>query len=188
MAIYMTFLEYEQNLWEASKPTIVLTDNKSLTPFFSTIFVEGMRLCDAVQNQRSTYHCFSQHSSWPSHQIKIETHGEEPSQNPGRWTDNTNWGHNVLPRCRRQKKLFFIQESDEDETEEQIRKRKGQTGKKTTEWVAQDEPSSMKPSIKVFTNIRVEQDVDLVLKNIKLELFGQPHDEDALTTDRRLKH
>ena len=36
LAIYMAFLEFEHNLWEATNPTIVLTDNKSVTRFFQT--------------------------------------------------------------------------------------------------------------------------------------------------------
>ena len=36
LAIYMAFLECAHILWEASKPTIVLTDNKSVTRFFQT--------------------------------------------------------------------------------------------------------------------------------------------------------
>ena len=64
----------------------------------------------------------------------------------------------------------------------------------------------MKPSIKEFTKIdgnttayslhgiqanariRVEQDADLVLKNLKLKLLGQPYDDVLLTTDRRFTH
>ena len=64
----------------------------------------------------------------------------------------------------------------------------------------------MKPSIKEFTEIngnttayslhrikanariRVEQDADLVLKNLKLKKLGQPHDDGLLTTDSRFKH
>ena len=64
----------------------------------------------------------------------------------------------------------------------------------------------MKPSIKQFTKIdgnttsysihainanarpRVEQDVDLVLKNLKLKILGQPFDEVLLSTDRRFQH
>ena len=64
----------------------------------------------------------------------------------------------------------------------------------------------MKPSIKELTTINgntisysingikakawtgVEKDVDLVLKNLKIKIFGQPHDELLLTTDRRFKH
>ena len=36
LAIYMAFLEFAHILWEATKPTIVLTDNKSITRFFQT--------------------------------------------------------------------------------------------------------------------------------------------------------
>ena len=64
----------------------------------------------------------------------------------------------------------------------------------------------MKPIIKGFTKIdrnttayflneinanvrmRGEQDVDLVLKNLKLKILGQPHDGMLLTTHRRFKH
>ena len=57
----------------------------------------------------------------------------------------------------------------------------------------------MKPSIKEFTKsfsiqgiktnarIRAEQDADLVLKNLKLKILGQPHYDVLLTTDRRFK-
>ena len=64
----------------------------------------------------------------------------------------------------------------------------------------------MKPSIKEFTKIdgnatsyslhgikanariQVEQDADLVWKNLKLKKLGQPHDDVLLTTERRFKH
>ena len=36
LAIYMAFLEFAHNLWEATKPTYVLTDNESVTRFFQT--------------------------------------------------------------------------------------------------------------------------------------------------------
>ena len=42
--------------------------------------------------------------------------------------------------------------------------------------------------IKANARIRVERDVDLVLKNLKLKILGQPYDEMLLTTDKRLKH
>ena len=36
LAIYMAFLEFAHILWEAAKPTVVLTDNKSVKGFFQT--------------------------------------------------------------------------------------------------------------------------------------------------------
>ena len=62
-------------------------------------------------------------------------------------------------------------------------------------WAANEEPSALKTSLKVFRKIdgnttsystngikanawtRVEQDVDLVLKNMNFKNLGQPHDE-----------
>ena len=42
--------------------------------------------------------------------------------------------------------------------------------------------------IKANARIRVEQDADLVLKNLKFKILGQPHDDVLLTPDRRFKH
>ena len=36
--------------------------------------------------------------------------------------------------------------------------------------------------------IREEQDVNLVLKNMKLSILGHPHEEVLITTDPRYKH
>ena len=105
-----------------------------------------------------------------------------------------------------EEQFFFTQPDDQDETEEQIIQRKKQSRQKAAEWVANQEPSSLKPSIKEFTKIdgnttayslhgikanariRVEQDADLVLKNLKLKILGQPHDDVLLTTDSWFKH
>ena len=105
-----------------------------------------------------------------------------------------------------EEQCFFTQTDDQNETDEQILQRREQSRKKAAEWVVNQEPSSLKPSIKEFAKvdgntmsysfhrikanarIRVEQDVDLVLKNPKLKILGQPHDDVLLTTDRRFKH
>ena len=42
--------------------------------------------------------------------------------------------------------------------------------------------------IKASARIRVEQDADPVLKNLKLKILGRPHDDVLLATDRRYKH
>ena len=70
LAIYMAFLNFAHNLWEATKPTVVLTDNKSVTRLFQSKTIHRpcgthaivLRLCDL--------------------QIGIESHGEDRSQNP----------------------------------------------------------------------------------------------------------
>ena len=42
--------------------------------------------------------------------------------------------------------------------------------------------------IKANARIRVKQDVDLVLKNMKLKILGQPYDEVLIMTDSRYKN
>ena len=42
--------------------------------------------------------------------------------------------------------------------------------------------------IKANARIRAEQDVDLVLKNMKLKILGQPYDEVLIVTDSRYKN
>ena len=42
--------------------------------------------------------------------------------------------------------------------------------------------------IKAIARIRVQQDVDLVLKNMKLKVLGQPYDEVLMRTDSRYKN
>ena len=102
---------------------------------------------------------------------------------------------------------FFLTQTDgPDETEEQILQRKNQSQEKAAEWGGNQEPSSMKPSIKEFTKIdgnttsysingikasagiQVEEVADLVMKKLKLKILGQPHDDVLLSTDRRFKH
>ena len=105
-----------------------------------------------------------------------------------------------------EEQFFFTHTGNEDETEEQMLQRKEQSREKAVEWVVNQEPSLMKPSIKAFTKIdgnttayslqrikanariRVEQVTDLVLKNLKLKILGQPNDDVLLTADRRFKH
>ena len=41
---------------------------------------------------------------------------------------------------------------------------------------------------KADAQIRVEQDVDLVLKNFKLIFLGEPQDETLIATDPQFKH
>ena len=50
LAIYFAFMEYSHILWGSSKPTIVLTDNKSVTRFFQTKMIPPSlwNACDFV--------------------------------------------------------------------------------------------------------------------------------------------
>ena len=91
-------------------------------------------------------------------------------------------------------------------SEEQTPERKEQSRQNAKQWAANEESPALKTSVKEFTKIdgnttsysingykanariRVEQDVDLVLKNMKLIILGQPYDEVLILTDSRYKN
>ena len=102
--------------------------------------------------------------------------------------------------------FFFTQADNNDESEENNLERKKQTRQNAKQWAANEESTVSKTSVKEFTKvdgnttlysmngikanarIRVEQDVDLALKNMKLKILGQPHDEVLMLTDSRYKN
>ena len=207
----MAFLEFAHNLWETTKPTIVLTDNKSVTRFFQTkaISTSLWNACDYVQqfnfkiahiagSVNTAADFFSRLELKATERIRLKVREVVPTTP----IEVTTSSSNVADK----EQFFFMHTDDQDETEEQILQRKEQSREKGEECVSNQEPSSMKPSIKEFTKIdgtttayslhgikanariRVEQDVDLVLKNLKLKILGQPHDDVLLTADRRFKH
>ena len=211
LAIYMAFLEFAHILWEAMKPIIVLTDNKSVTRFFQTKAIPSSlwNACDYVLqfnfeiahiagsvNTAAVF--FSRLELKVTERIRFKIR-EDVQIAPIEITTSSS----DVPD---EEQFFFTQTDDQDETKEEILQRKEQSRKKAAECVVNKEPSSLKPSIKEFTKIdgnttsyslhgikakakiRVEQVVDLVLKNLKLKILGQPHDDVLLTTDRRFKH
>ena len=90
-------------------------------------------------------------------------------------------------------------------TEEQTLERKKQSRQNAKQWAANEESPALRTSVQEFTNIdgnttsysmnaikanariRVVHDVDLVLKNMKLKILGQPFDEVLMITDSRYK-
>ena len=104
-----------------------------------------------------------------------------------------------------EEKFFFTQADNNDESEEQTLERKEESRQNAKQWAANEESSDLKTSVKKFTKvngnttsystngikanvrIRVEQDVDLVLKIMKLKILGQPHDEVLMMTYSRYK-
>ena len=84
--------------------------------------------------------------------------------------------------------------------------KKKQSRQDAKQWVANEEPPSLRTCVQELTNIdgkkasysmnglkanvriRAEQDVELLLQNSKLKLLSRPYDEVLTTTDRRNKH
>ena len=104
------------------------------------------------------------------------------------------------------KKFFFTHANDTNESEKQTYERKEQSKQNAKQWAANEESPALKTSVKEFTKIdgnttscsmngikanagvRVEQDVDLVLKNMKLKILRQPYDEVLMITDLRYEN
>ena len=206
----MAFPEFAHILWEASKPTIVLLDNKTVTRFFQTKAIPPSlwnACCYVLQFKFKIAHIVGSVNAAADFlsrlelKVTVKIHlkiREDVHTTPVEWTKSSS-------DVADEEHFFFKRTEGQDETEEQILQQEEQSQKKAAEWVVNQEPSSMKPSIKEFTKIdrnstsysingikanariRVEQDADLVLKIIKLKKLGQPHDKVLLTTDRRFE-
>ena len=208
LAIYMAFLEFAHILWEVTKPTIVLTDNTSVTRFFQTKAIPPSlwNACDYVlqfnfkiAHIAGSINTSADFLSRLEQKVTEKIHLKIREVVPTTPFEVTTSSSDVAD----EEQFFFTQTDDQAETEEQIVQQKQQLREKAIEWVVNQEPSSMKPSIKEFTKIdgnttsnslhavkenariRVEQDADLVLKNLKLKILGQPQDDVLLTIDRR---
>ena len=211
LAIYMAILEFAHILWETSKPTIVLTDNKSVTRFFQTKAIPPSlwNACDYVlQFNFRIPHITGSVNTAADFLSRLELKVTEKIHLKIREDVQTTpiEVSTSSSDVADEEQFFFTHPDTQDETEEQTLQRKEQSQKKAVEWVVNQELSSMKPSIKELTKIngnttsycingikasariRVEQDADLVLKNLKLKILGQPHDDVLLLTDRRYQH
>ena len=94
-----------------------------------------------------------------------------------------------------EEQFFFTQADNNDESEEQTFERKQQSKQVAKQWAMNEESPVLQTSVKEIkkidgnttlyslngikanARIRAEQDVDVVLKNMKLKILGQPHDE-----------
>ena len=185
----MVFFELAHILWETTKPTIVLTENESVTRCFGqtkAVPASLWKTCDYVLqfNFKIAHIVGSVNNTAADFLIRLELKAtnnihlkiqEDIKITP---IDLTTSSSDAAFE-----EVFFLTHADnEKETEEQTLERKKQSLKKATERVAIEEPGSMNPSIKVFTKIdgnsksspfigtkansriRVEQNADLVLK------------------------
>ena len=88
----MAFFEFANILWEARKPTIALTDNKSVTRFFQTIAIPPSlwNACNYVlQFNFEIAHIAGSIDTAADFLSRLELEvTENPSQNPGRCINN----------------------------------------------------------------------------------------------------
>ena len=211
LAIYVAFLEFEHNLWEATKPTIVLTENRSVTRFFQTKAITPAlwNACDYVlQFNFKIAHIagsvntgadfFSRLELKVTEKIRLKI-WEDIQTTP---IEETTSSSDVAD----DEQFFFTHADNSNESEEQTLERKKQSKENAKQWAANEESPVLKTIVKEFTNIdrnstsysmngikanariRVDQDVDPVLKNMKLKILSQPHDEVLMMTDSRYKN
>ena len=209
VVIYMAFLDFAHILWEATKPTIVLTDNKSVTRFFQTKVIPpslwnacenvlqfNFKIAHIAGSKNTAADFLSRLKLRVIERIRLKS-GKMYKQHPLK-------SQHLLQMLRT--KNSFSSHKQMIRMKPKNRSYKKKQRAKAAEWVVNQEPSSLKPSIKEFTKIdgnttsyslhgikanariRVEQDADLVLKNLKFKILGQPHDDVLLTTDSRFKH
>ena len=211
LAIYLAFLEFAHILWEATKPTIVLTDNKSVTRFFQIKAIPpalwnacdyvlhfGFKIAHIGGSVNTAADFLSRLELKVTEKIRLKIR-EDIQTTP---IEVTTTSSDVAD----EKQFFFTHADDSNESEEQTLERKGRSRQNSRQWAANEESPVLKTNVKEFTKIdgnstsysmngikanariRVEQDVDLVLKNMKLNFLGQPYDEVLMITDPRYKN
>ena len=154
----MAFLEFAHILWETPKPTIVLTDNKSVTRFFKTKAIPPSlwNACDYVlQFNFKIAHIAGSVNTVADFLSRLELKVTEKIHLKIREdVQTTPIEVSTSSSDVADEEQFFITQPDsQDETEEQIPQRKEQSQKIAEEWVTNQELSSLKPSIKEFTKI-----------------------------------
>ena len=211
LAICMAFLKFAHILWEATKPTIVLTDNKSVTRFFRTkaippalwnacdyVLQFNFKIAHIAGSVNTAADSFARLKLKVTEKIRLKIR-EDIQTTPIEVTTSSS-------DVADEEQFFFTQADNNEESEEQTLQRKEQSRQNANQWAADEESPTLKTSVKEFTKIdgnttsysmngmkanariRVEQDVDLMLKNMKLKILGQPHDEVLLMTDSRYKN
>ena len=207
----MAFLEFAHILCEATKPTIVLTDNKSVTRFFHTKAIPPAlwNECDYVLPFNFTIaHIAGSVNTAADFLSRLELKVTEKiplkirEDIPITPIEVTTSSSDVAD----EEQIFFTHVDDGKESEEQTLERKEQSRQNAKQWAANEESPASKTSVKEFTKIdgntasssmtgikadariRVEQDGDLVLKNMKLKILNQPYDEVLIMTDSRYKN
>ena len=211
LAIYMAFLEFAHILWEATKPTVVLTDNKSVTRFFETKAIPPAlwNACDYVlQFNFKIAHIAGSVNTAADFLSRLELKVTEKIRLKIREDIHTTPIEvtTSFSDVADEEKIFFTHADDGKVSEEQTLERKQQSRQNVKQWAANEQSPALKTSVKDFTKIdvnatsysmngikanariRVDQDVDLVLKNMKLKILGQPYDEVLKMADSRYKN
>ena len=175
-----------------TKPTIVLTDNKSVTRFFETKAIPpalwnacdyllqfNIKIAHIAGSVNTAADFFSKFELKVTEKIRLKIREDFRTTHIEVTTSSSD--------VAAEEQVFFTQANKNDESEEQTLERKEQSKQNAKKWAANKESPVLKASVKEFTKIdgnttsysmngikakarlRVEQDVNPVLKNIKLK-------------------
>ena len=210
MAIFLACLEFAHIQWEATKPRIVLTDNKSVTRFFQTKAIPPAlwNACDYVlQLNFKIAHIAGSINTTADFLSRLELKVTEKIRLKIREDIQTTPIEVTISfsDVADEEQFFSTQTDINDESEQQTLERNEQSIQNAKQWVNNEEPSSLKTSVKEFTMIdgsttscsmnrikanaplRVKQNVNLALRKMKPKILGQPFDEMLIMTDSRYK-
>ena len=181
----MAFLEFAYILSEATQPTIVLTDNESVTRFFQTKAIPPAlwNACDYVLQYNFTIaHIAGSVNTAADFLSRLELKVTENLRLKIREDIHTTPIEVTTSSSdvADEEQVFFTHANNGKESEEQTFEWKEQSRQNAKQWAANDESPALKTSVKEFTKIdgnttsysmngikanariRVEQDVDLV--------------------------
>ena len=158
LAIYMAVLEFANILWEATKPTIVLTDNKSVTQYFQTKALPPAlwNACDYVlQFNFKIAHFAGSVNTAADFLSRLELKFTEKIRLKIREDIHTTSVEVTTSSSdvADEEQIFFTHADDGKESEEQTFERKKQSRQNAKQWAAEEESPALKTSVKEFTKI-----------------------------------
>ena len=154
----MAFLEFAHILWEATKPTSFLTDNKSVTRFFQTKAIPPAlgNACDYVLqfnfkiahttgsvNTAAVFLSRLEHKVTEKLRLEIK---EDIQTTPIEVTASSS-------DVADEEQFFLTHADDSNASEEQTLERKEQSKQNAKQWAANKESPVFKTSVKEFTKI-----------------------------------
>ena len=154
----MAFLEFAHTLWEATKPTIVLTDNKSVTRFFQTkaippalwnagdyVLQFNFKIAHIAGSVNTAADFLSRLELKVTEKIRFKIR-EDIHTTPIEVTTSSS-------DVADEEQMFFTHADDGKESEEQTVERKKQSRQNAKQWAASEESPALKTRVKEFTKI-----------------------------------
>ena len=204
LAIYHAFLEYSHILWETTLPTLVLTDNRSVTRFFQTtttppalwnacdyVLQFKFRIMHVAGSQNTAADFLSRLELTPKEKVQLKLRDDMITAPIEVNLQSTDFAD--------EEQLFFLPD-EEEESEQETFARKALSKQRAVDEKEQQNLSTEITeavhiplntavyafgAIKENARIRNEQDADPILKALMLRLLHEEYDKHLLKTEPR---